>query len=118
MVSRLQVDDDTLQDLQNRLLNSNGNIPLHDRFRALFTLKAVGDERAVEVISKGESRQGCFILCSVVNAFELGFTDSSALLKHELAYVLGQINNPAAVPTLNSVLENKEEDPMVRHEVS
>ncbi|KIO21368.1 hypothetical protein M407DRAFT_245504 [Tulasnella calospora MUT 4182] len=99
MVSRLNVDDETIQDLQIRLLNTTGNTPLHDRFRALFTLKAVGDERAIQVIAKG-------------------FSDSSALLKHELAYVLGQINKPSAIPTLNAVLENMEEDPMVRHEAA
>jgi hypothetical protein len=47
-----------------------------------------------------------------------GFHDSSALLKHELAYCLGQMKNVAALPILESVLANNQEDPMVRHEVS
>jgi len=47
-----------------------------------------------------------------------GFTDESALLKHELAYCLGQMKLPSALPVLESVLENIDEDPMVRHEVS
>lgn len=55
--------------------------------------------------------------CSNIHYSKSGFSDSSALLKHELAYVLGQINNPSAIPTLTAVLENMEEDPMVRHEV-
>lgn len=46
-----------------------------------------------------------------------GFSDPSALLKHELAYCLGQMQNPSAVPALESVLQNTSEDPMVRHEV-
>lgn len=46
-----------------------------------------------------------------------GFSDPSALLKHELAYVLGQINDPSAIPILSNILADKEEDPMVRHEV-
>ena len=46
-----------------------------------------------------------------------GFSDPSALLKHELAYCLGQMKKTAALPTLESVLRNKSEDPMVRHEV-
>jgi len=45
------------------------------------------------------------------------FNDPSALLKHELAYCLGQIKKTVALPTLESVLRNKSEDPMVRHEV-
>ncbi|KAG8908025.1 deoxyhypusine hydroxylase [Tulasnella sp. 403] len=99
MVAKVEVDDKALQDLEVRLLNTSGTTPLHDRFRALFTLKAVGDDRAIQAISKG-------------------FSDPSALLKHELAYVLGQINNKAAIPTLNAVLANKAEDPMVRHEAA
>lgn len=47
-----------------------------------------------------------------------GFKDESALLKHELAYCLGQIRKESALPILQSVLRNKAEDPMVRHEVS
>lgn len=54
-----------------------------------------------------------FILTNV----EKGFSDPSALLKHELAYCLGQMKITAALPTLESVLRNKSEDPMVRHEV-
>jgi len=46
-----------------------------------------------------------------------GFQDESALLKHELAYCLGQTKNPSALSTLEAVLRNKDEDPMVRHEV-
>jgi deoxyhypusine monooxygenase len=48
----------------------------------------------------------------------LGFTDQSALLKHELAYVLGQMRNPSALPTLERVLRDLKEDPMVRHEAA
>jgi hypothetical protein len=47
-----------------------------------------------------------------------GFQDPSALLKHELAYCLGQMKNTAALSTLQSVLADEREDPMVRHEVS
>lgn len=47
-----------------------------------------------------------------------GFQDPSALLKHELAYCLGQMKNAVALPILESVLANDREDPMVRHEVS
>lgn len=46
-----------------------------------------------------------------------GFEDESALLKHELAYCLGQIKNDKALPVLESVLRDRAEDPMVRHEV-
>lgn len=46
-----------------------------------------------------------------------GFLDPSTLLKHELAYCLGQMKNTAALEILETVLTNEQEDPMVRHEV-
>jgi len=48
----------------------------------------------------------------------LGFDGKSALLGHEMAYCLGQIDDVYALPILQGVLENEEEHPMVRHEVS
>jgi deoxyhypusine monooxygenase len=53
----------------------------------------------------------------VIDSHHAGFQDPSALLKHELAYCLGQMKNAAALPILESVLANDREDPMVRHEV-
>lgn len=44
------------------------------------------------------------------------FKDESALLKHELAYCLGQMQDTAAVPTLIDVLRDLKQEPMVRHE--
>lgn len=44
------------------------------------------------------------------------FTDKSALLKHELAYCLGQMQDRRAVPTLTAVLKDREQEAMVRHE--
>lgn len=35
--------------------------------------------------------------------------DTSALLKHELAYCLGQMQNPSAIPILTKTLEDKEQ---------
>ncbi|OBZ68712.1 Deoxyhypusine hydroxylase [Grifola frondosa] len=89
----------TLAALEASLLNTSGNVPLHNRFRALFTLKAFKNDDAVNIISKG-------------------FADESALLKHELAYCLGQMKNKSALPILESVLSNEKENPMVRHEVA
>eukprot|EP00188_Purpureofilum_apyrenoidigerum_P001765 Plantae.Rhodophyta-Purpureofilum_apyrenoidigerum.ctg20049.p1 GENE.Plantae.Rhodophyta-Purpureofilum_apyrenoidigerum.ctg20049~~Plantae.Rhodophyta-Purpureofilum_apyrenoidigerum.ctg20049.p1 ORF type:complete len:320 (+),score=72.15 Plantae.Rhodophyta-Purpureofilum_apyrenoidigerum.ctg20049:140-961(+) len=44
--------------------------------------------------------------------------DSSALVRHEAAYVLGQTENAMAVPHLDDVLQDRSEDPMVRHEAA
>lgn len=78
------------------VLNDTSN-SLADRFRALFTLRGLGTPEAIKQIC----------MC---------FSDQSSLLKHELAYCLGQIQDPIALPTLVRVLEDKAEDPMVRHE--
>ncbi|KAG1872463.1 armadillo-type protein [Suillus subalutaceus] len=88
-----------LSALRSALLNTSGTVPLHDRFRALFTLKSFKNDEAVNIISEG-------------------FADHSALLKHELAYCLGQMKLISALPVLQSVLENLDEDPMVRHEAA
>lgn len=71
--------------------------PLKERFRALFTLKGLGGEAAISAISR------CF-------------DDPSALLKHELAYCLGQMGDVKAIPKLIEVLSDAKQEPMVRHE--
>lgn len=47
-----------------------------------------------------------------------GLQCSSALFRHEIAYVLGQMQHPAAVPALCIALERLNENPMVRHEAA
>ncbi|KAF9593565.1 hypothetical protein IFM89_024199 [Coptis chinensis] len=42
----------------------------------------------------------------------------SALLRHEVAYVLGQLQNKATTAALSRVLKNISEHPMVRHEAA
>lgn len=71
--------------------------PLKERFRALFTLRNIGGETAIKCIEK------CF-------------SDSSALLKHELAYCLGQMQDKNANPVLVKILQDIKQEPMVRHE--
>ncbi|XP_054738801.1 deoxyhypusine hydroxylase [Anastrepha obliqua] len=78
------------------VLNSKER-PLKERFRALFTLKNLGGATAIEEISRG-------------------FTDDSALLKHELAYCLGQMQDKKAINILTKVLADTTQEPMVRHE--
>ena len=55
---------------------------------------------------------------SHLNLMSAAFQDPSALLKHEMAYVLGQMRNPTALPILSKLLQDLDQDPMVRHEVS
>ncbi|XP_033857697.3 deoxyhypusine hydroxylase [Acipenser ruthenus] len=70
---------------------------LKARFRALFTLRNLGGKAAIDWISQA-------------------FSDDSALLKHELAFCLGQMQDEYAIPVLIKVLEDTNQEPMVRHE--
>ncbi|OAF72055.1 hypothetical protein A3Q56_00146 [Intoshia linei] len=72
---------------------------IQQRFSALFELKSIGNELAVKEIVKI-------------------FSDDSALLKHELAYVLGQMQNQTAIPYLRKVLDDESQPLIVRHEAA
>lgn len=45
-----------------------------------------------------------------------GFQDSSALFRHEIAYIFGQMQHEASVPSLVATLSRDGECDMVRHE--
>lgn len=73
--------------------------PLFERYRAMFRLRDIGTDEAALALATG-------------------FDDESALFKHEIAYVFGQMGNPVIVPALIEVLARKQEAPMVRHEAA
>lgn len=82
-------------------------VPLARRFRALFSLK----------------HHACLhppteLTIPAIHAIASALPSPSSLLKHELAYCLGQTRNMTAVPFLRRVLEDLEEDPMCRHEAA
>lgn len=81
--------------------------PLARRFRALFSLKHYA-------ALKPPTKQ----TVPAIQAIAAAFTSPSALLKHELAYCLGQSRNLESVPYLRTVLEDKDEDSMCRHEAA
>lgn len=74
---------------------NDANKSLSERFRALFTLRGIASHEAISEIGR------CF-------------NDPSALLKHECAYCLGQIQDPYAIPMLREVLEDTNQEPMVK----
>jgi deoxyhypusine monooxygenase len=53
-----------------------------------------------------------------VHALARGFSDSSALFRHEIAFVFGQLSHPASIPALTRALSNTSESSMVRHEAA
>ncbi|KAL1863371.1 deoxyhypusine hydroxylase [Paecilomyces lecythidis] len=97
--------DATVLALRKTLTNESE--PLARRFRALFSLKHLAclqppNEKTVPAIQ----------------AIAAGFASSSELLKHELAYCLGQSKNRASVSYLEHVLKDAQEDTMCRHEAA
>jgi len=87
---------DTQIEGMGAVLNSRSR-PLKERFRALFTLRSVGGKKALAEMSKA-------------------FEDPSELLKHEVAYCIGQMGMPEAVKILEDVLMDVNQEPIVRHE--
>lgn len=94
--------DIDIHELRRILLNESKDIPLEARFRALFSLKTLGSQGQNEAID---------ILAE-------GFRDDSELLKHEIAYVMGQTKNKYAKESLEAVLKDDSQEPMVRHEAA
>ena len=92
--------DSTILSLRKTLTSESE--PLARRFRALFSLKHIACQGSLPAIE----------------AIAAAFASPSALLKHELAYCLGQTKDLAAVPFLRAVLEDKDEDSMCRHEAA
>jgi len=97
------VHDPTILTLRKTL--NTESAPLALRFRALFSLKHLASLPEPHAIL-------------AIQAIAAAFISPSALLKHELAYCLGQTKNLAAVPYLRAVLENVGEDSMCRHEAA
>tara|TARA_B100000029_G_scaffold93465_3_gene83513 strand:+ start:29742 stop:30218 length:477 start_codon:yes stop_codon:yes gene_type:complete len=69
------------------------------RMRALFALRNLGGADAIDSLAAA-------------------FSSKSALLKHEIAYVMGQMQDSYAVPCLIERLCDHDEDLMVRHEAA
>ncbi|KAI6520901.1 deoxyhypusine hydroxylase [Pyricularia oryzae] len=97
--------DPTILALRKTLCSEDSQLAL--RFRSLFSLKHLATHS-----NDAASAQ------AAIDAIAAGFASPSALLKHELAYCLGQTGKPAAEPYLKNVLENLNEDPMCRHEAA
>lgn len=96
----------------------NPDAPLAKRMRSVFYLRTLGTEDAVDVLCKGAAAGGAATPTSLtLAAAALRDRRNSALMRHELAYVLGQIGSERAIPTLTAMLEAEEDDVMVRHEV-
>lgn len=85
----------TFEDAVN--LFENGGI--EEKYQAIFYFRDLNSPESVKILGNG-------------------FKFKSQLLKHEVAYVFGQMENPLAVPVLIEVLLNENETDIVRHEAA
>ena len=63
---------ETYKALEADLCDHSGKVPLHERFRALFTLKALADNDSVDIIGRGKSS-------SQPNRLQLAFNPTFSL---------------------------------------
>jgi deoxyhypusine monooxygenase len=106
-------EDFTIYSLRKTLIRDPDTVELSPSlglthsYRALFSLKHLATQSPPTHLA-----------LPAIHAMAAGFSSNSALLKHEVAYCLGQTKNPAAAPYLRDVLQDKGEDPMCRHEAA
>jgi len=89
-----------------RNIMHNEKATMFNRYRALFTLREFNNDRAVE------------ILCE---SFDKIYSNKfSPLFKHEVSFILGQmcLQAKGALRQLEIVLQDEDEDPIVRHETA
>jgi deoxyhypusine monooxygenase len=94
----------TVEELEATLMDTK--LPLFLRYRAMFALRDLASPPDLPTA------------IPAVNALAKGFADPSALFRHEIAFVFGQLSHPASIPALTAALSNTEEASMVRHEAA
>jgi len=88
--------DNDISKLESILVDQKND--LFSRYRAMFALRNINTDHSAIALANG-------LKCS-----------DSALFRHEIAYVLGQMQNPSTVRQLAEALEVSDENEMVRHE--
>ncbi|OQD67392.1 hypothetical protein PENDEC_c037G00772 [Penicillium decumbens] len=100
----LQASEASIPDLERTLLNTK--LPLFQRYRAMFGLRDLASPPDLPTA------------VDAVNALAKGLKDPSALFRHEVAFVFGQLCHPASIPCLTECLGDLKEQGMVRHEAA
>lgn len=94
----------TVESLERALLDTK--LPLFLRYRAMFGLRDLASPPDLPTA------------VPAVEALAKGLSDSSALFRHEIAFVFGQLSHPASIPALTAALSDLSEQSMVRHEAA
>ncbi|KAK4476047.1 hypothetical protein MN116_000672 [Schistosoma mekongi] len=101
--------DENYTDEQLRDLLMDPSKDLFTRFRAMFTLR---DHVLQAIMDKTSPEKPASLLAEGLTA------PGSALLRHEVAFVLGQLTVACTVPPLSTCVRQINEHPMVRHEAA
>jgi deoxyhypusine monooxygenase len=99
-----EAEQPSIEELEKTLLDTK--LPLFHRYRAMFALRDLS------------SPPDAPTAVPAVQALAKGFSDPSALFRHEIAFVFGQLSHPASIPSLVATLSDKKEASMVRHEAA
>lgn len=94
----------SIPEFEKTLLDTK--LPLFQRYRAMFALRDLASPPDLPTA------------VPAVHALARGMYDPSALFRHEIAFVFGQLCHPASVPSLIETLSNTKEESMVRHEAA
>jgi deoxyhypusine monooxygenase len=97
-------ESESIEGLEKSLLDTK--LPLFARYRAMFALRDLASPPNLPTAT------------SAVLALAKGLSDPSALFRHEIAFVFGQLSHPASIPALTASLGNLNEVSMVRHEAA
>lgn len=97
-------DKPSIASLEQKLLDTS--LPLFKRYRAMFALRDLASPPDLPTA------------VPAVEALAAGFKDPSALFRHEIAFVFGQLSHPASIPSLVECLSDTKEASMVRHEAA
>ncbi|KAJ5815426.1 hypothetical protein N7474_007203 [Penicillium riverlandense] len=100
----LSATEPSIPDLEKTLLNTT--LPLFQRYRAMFGLRDLASPPDLPTA------------VDAINALAKGLKDPSALFRHEIAFVFGQLCHPASIPSLTATLSDQAEEGMVRHEAA
>lgn len=100
----LEAKEPSIPDLEKTLLDTK--LPLFQRYRAMFGLRDLASPPDLPTA------------VDAVNALANGLKDPSALFRHEVAFVFGQLCHPASIPCLTECLGDLQEVGMVRHEAA
>ena len=94
----------SISELQRKLLDTR--FPLFERYRAMFALRDLSSPPDLPTA------------VPAIHALASGLGDPSALFRHEIAFVFGQLSHPASIPSLVATLSDSKEESMVRHEAA